>query len=580
MVDLDVDVLVVGAGPCGGTAALALARMGVSVEVVSLYRWVANSPRAHITSQRTMEVMRDLGIEEEVARQGVAWPLIGDMVLGESLVGREFARLPSWGVGDERHGEYAASSPCDYLDVIQPRLEPVILGAAAAAGARLSFRTELVRFEQDDEGVTSTLRDRDTGLERVVRSRYLVGADGARSRIVEALELPLEGHLARAGTIYARFRADLTEHVAHRPSILNFFFNPATSFGEIGMGMLRAVTPWTEWLSSWGFDMSQGEPDTSPETVVSTIRSIIGDPDVEVELLDVSKWYVNQQYATAYSRGRVFCAGDAVHRHPPSSGLGLNTSVQDAFNLAWKLALVVRGAAGAALLDSYTQERAPVGRQIVLRANQSRHDYAELREALNGAEGRSDLLFAPTEEGIELRERLDRALRVKDREFNAAGVEKNQRYASVAVLPDLEAEPEVFPRDVELYSQSTTRPGAKLPHLWLFDRHGRRMSSLDVVGGGRFTLLTGLAGLAWEQAARELADPWLRTVVVGRPDCQDLHHAWHRRREVHEAGCLLVRPDGYVAWRHPGPIWDADDAAKHLSEALDLILCRRTALGQ
>jgi len=578
MTSCDVDVLVIGAGPTGGTAALALARMGVSVEVATMYNWVANSPRAHVTSQRTMEVFRDLGIEDELRRQGVPWELMGDMVLGESLVGREFARLPSWGVGEERHGEYVASSPCEYLDIIQPRMEPIVLAAAAQAGARLTWGTELVSFEQDDEGVTARLRTRATGSEREVRCRYMIGADGARSSIVEALGLPLEGHLARAGTVYARYRADLTEHVSHRPSVLNFFFNPRTAVGEIGMGMIRAVTPWTEWLSSWGFDMANGEPDTSPEAVTATIRTIIGDPDVDVELLDVSIWYVNQQYATAYSRGRVLCAGDAVHRHPPSSGLGLNTSVQDAFNLAWKLAMVIQGEAGTGLLETYSAERAPVGRQIVLRANQSRHDYAALRSVLVDPDDDRDpidRLLAPTPEGVELRDRLDDALRLKDHEFNAAGVEKNQRYVSTAVLPDTEAAPEEFPRDIELYDQPTTRPGAKLPHVWLFDARGRRQSVLDVVGHGRFTLVTGLAGTAWETALAELEEPWLRPLVIGRPDCQDLHHAWHRRREVHEAGCLLVRPDAYIAWRHLGPVWEVDVARKHLSEVLDLVLSRR-----
>ena len=174
--------------------------------------------------------------------------------------------------------------------------------------------------------------------------------------------LPFEGELARAGTAYIMFNADLSRYVAHRPSILHWIFNSKAGFGEIGMGLLRAIRPWNEWIAGWGFDMAQGEPDLSDDVVLDQIRTLVGDPDLQVELVRTSLWYVNQQHATNYQVGRVFCGGDAVHRHPPSSGLGSNTSMQDAFNLAWKVAFVVKGHAGPGLLDSYTAERAPVGR--------------------------------------------------------------------------------------------------------------------------------------------------------------------------------------------------------------------------
>jgi len=171
--------------------------------------------------------------------------------------------------------------------------------------------------------------------------------------------------MARAGTVHAHFKADLSRYVAHHPSILHWILNPAGGFGEIGMGLLRAVRPWNEWIAGWGFDISKGQPDVGQENALAKICSLVGDPALEVEFMTVAPWYVNQAYAEHCSVGRIFCGGDAVHRHPLSSGLGSNTSMQGGFNLAWKLATVVKGEAGPALLETYSEERASVGKQVV-----------------------------------------------------------------------------------------------------------------------------------------------------------------------------------------------------------------------
>jgi 2,4-dichlorophenol 6-monooxygenase len=404
----------------------------------------------------------------------------------------------------------------------------------------------------------------------MVRSRFLVGADGARSRIVEQLGLPIEGRMGRAGTVYTRFTADLTRYVEHRPSILHRIMTPSASYGEIGLATLRAIRPWTEWIAGWGYDINGPAPDVRPEAVLPRVQEIIGDPAVRVDIVDVSTWQVNQAWATQYSSGRVFCGGDAVHRHPPSSGLGSNTSIQDAFNMAWKLAYVIRGWADPGLLDSYSAERAPVGRQIVARANQSRVDYGPINEVFRrtGLDGLTD----PTPEGAKAREAFVEALELKNQEFNAQGTELNQRYESGAVIPTPGAGDEVWVRDRGLYLQPTTRPGAKIPHAWLVDRDGQRVSTLDVTGKGAFSLVTGLAGTAWAAAAAKLSLPFLRVVTIGAPGAQDAYHDWHRAREIHEAGALLVRPDGYVAWRHTEAVWDEHEAVTRLEEALSAIL--------
>ncbi len=574
----DTDVLVVGSGPMGATTALALATCGVGVHMVSRANWLADTPRAHITNQRAMEVYRDLGIEEETHRYATPWELMGDCMFTTSLAGEELVRLRSWGTGDARKGDYLQGSPCPLVDLIQPNIEPILFKNAAARGATFATNTEYLSHAQDAQGVTVRLRDRLSGREYAMRARYLVGADGARSQIAEDIGLPITGEMGRAGTLYTIFNADLSRYVQHRPSILHWIVSPDASFGEIGMGLLRAIKPWTQWIAGWGFDISKGDPDQRDETVLQKIRVLVGDPDLEIDIVRKSVWYVNQSYATAYSKGRVFCGGDAVHRHPPSSGLGLNTCVQDAFNLAWKLAFVIHGHAAPRLLDTYSDERAPVGKQIVLRANQSRIDYAPLKQVFS-VEGAANPIAAgiarfkdPGPEGARARQAALDALELKNREFNAQGVEMNQRYASSAVLPDANAQPEVWTRDPELHVQPSTRPGAKIPHAWLIDRHGMRVSTLDVVGKGKFSLVTGLSGQAWREAAGALGLPFLRTVVIGERACQDVYCDWQRLREIDEAGALLVRPDGYVAWRHCAGVFDADTARVALQRALAGVL--------
>jgi 2,4-dichlorophenol 6-monooxygenase len=267
--------------------------------------------------------------------------------------------------------------------------------------------------------------------------------------------------------------------------------------------------------------------------------------------------------------------GDAVHRQPPFNGLGLNTSVADAYNLAWKLALVLDHQAGAALLASYSQERQPVGQQVVDRAIASIGDLEALRQALDFGAGQSarsgqqalDRLYAPGPEGDARRDRVWSAVARTDYQFNAHGVEVGYRYRAGAVVSDGSAEPRPE-RDPELYDQPTTWPGAHLPHAWLSDGR-RRRSTLDLVNGTRFTLLTGIGGQPWREAAARAATATgagIDVYPVGAPDGPiDCYGDWRRLREVGDSGCVLVRPDRHVAWR-------ASAATRgHLAELPDVV---------
>ncbi|MBF6065909.1 FAD-dependent monooxygenase [Nocardia terpenica] len=558
--DTETDVLIVGSGPAGGAAALALATLGVDHLVLTKYRWTANTPRAHITNQRTMEIFRDLGIEEDVRVQATPHHLMGQTVFCTSLTGDELGRVRAWGTHPARESDYVQASPVLNCDIPQTLLEPIIIGHAASRGSRIRFDTEYLGLTQDADGVDVRVRDRITGAESTVRARYVIGADGGRSTVADDIGLPFEGRMDIAGSMNIVFHADLSHLVEHRPSVLYWILQPGADVGGIGLGLIRMVRPWNEWLIVWGYDIAQPPPEVDDEAATRIVHQLIGDDTVPVTIRSTSLWGNNKMYATAYRAGRVFCAGDAVHRHPPSNGLGSNTSIQDAYNLAWKLAYVLKGTAGEGLLDTYEAERVPIGRQIVLRANKSIEEFGAIFRAL-GIDDTTD----PETMRAAIAERLDNttaaarkrrdlraALELKDYEFNAHGVELGQRYSSTAVVSDGTAEPE-YTRDPELYFHPTTHPGARLPHAWLGTASGHRVSAHDLCGHGGFALLTGISGEPWREAAAMVADklgiPLAAHIIGPGRTHTDLYDDWARLRDIEEDGCVLVRPDLHIAWR-------------------------------
>ena len=527
--------------------------------MITKYRWTANTPRAHITNQRAMEIFRDLGVEDQVLADATPHELVGDTVFCTSIAGEEIGRIKTWGTHPAREADYQLASPCLICDIPQTYLEPILVKNATARGTQSRFSTEYLSHVQDDDGVTTTVRDRLTGAAYAIRSKYLIGADGARSLVAEHIGLPYEGQMDIAGSMNITFRADISAKVATRPSVLYWVIQPGSNVGGIGAGLVRMIRPWNEWLIVWGYDISQPPPTVDADKATEIVRNLLGMPDLEVEITGTSLWGNNEMYATHLQRRRVFAAGDAVHRHPPSNGLGSNTSVQDSYNLAWKLAAVLRGEAGPGLLETYSQERAPVAKQIVTRANKSSREFGQFFEVLGLTEAETEEEMreqieerkANTGRGRAKRAALVSAMELKNYEFNAHGVELGQFYQSAAIVGDGTTRPEPA-RDPELYYQASTVPGSHLPHAWVGDA-ANKVSTLDLAPYGAFTLFTGIAGETWAEAAekvsRDLNVP-IKTVIIGPGrEVTDIYYDWARVREIDEEGALLVRPDKFIAWR-------------------------------
>ena len=376
------------------------------------------------------------------------------------------------------------------------------------------------------------------------------------------------------------FRADLSKYVSHRPSVLYWVLQPGADIGGIGMGLVRMIRPWNEWLIVWGYDINQPAPKVDEKFATKVARDLVGDQNLEVDLLSVSTWTVNNMYAKKMSKGKVFCAGDATHRHPPSNGLGSNTSIQDSFNLAWKLAYVLMGKAGEDLLQTYSDERSPIAKQIVTRANQSIAEFGPIFEALGLTDTQDPLKMKrnmderklDTPEAEKQREALRKAIAFKKYEFDAHGVEMNQRYKSNAIFDEGENEP-AFQKDKELHYQPTTYPGARIPHTWVYDKKGLKHSTLDLCGKGNFSIFTGIGGLNWVKAAqmieRDLGITITCNLIGPDQDYEDHAGEWTDAREINDDGIILVRPDQHICWRSKN--MDSDAGLK-LKEVLKKIL--------
>jgi putative polyketide hydroxylase len=543
----DVPVLIVGGSLVGLSAALFLRQHGVGVLAVERHAGTAIHSRAGHFHLRTVEILRAAGLEDAVRRTSrEQYPPDGGINNVESLAGREIANyFPNLNAGVDEF------SPAVRLFINQDALEPIIRARAAELGARLRYGTECTALEQDADGVTAVIRDLASGTESTVRARYVVAADGNRSPVRDRLGIGMKGHgqLSHSITIYFRALTDLGPLLSERNQGVHYVTNPlmrgffrldrsgnagflvVNLVGDTSRPEIVAAFPDAPWAR-----VAEG---ITEQRATELLRAAIGIPDVDVVIENIATWRAEANCADRFRAGRVFLAGDAAHVVPPNGGYGGNTGVQDAHNLAWKLALTLAGTAGPGLLDSYEAERRPVGELTV---EQAFTRYVTRVAPYLGTEDTQPLV-------------------------DDFSMEIGYRYNSPAVVLEPGPHPlHEHPRD------SKGRPGSRAPHVFL-DRDGTRVSTLDLFGGN-FVLLAGPEGAAWREAALAAAGSLGVTVdayVVGGPGLSDPDGGFPDAYGISPSGAVLVRPDGFTGWRAAAV---ASAPPETLRSALKSLLCR------
>ncbi|MDJ0852172.1 MAG: FAD-dependent monooxygenase [Myxococcota bacterium] len=540
MLPREVPVLIVGAGPSGAMTALLLERLGVESLVVERRAAAQPAPAAHVVNARTFEICRAAGVDmDAISRAAIAPEDAGWVEWVTKLGGKSLGRLPFERQGDDQ----LEFTPTPLRNLSQNRFEPILLETLDAAP---HWQCQWESAEQDAEGVTSRIRDLASGELHEVRSRYVVAADGAGSRVRRWLGIEPQGPDRLQTFVMIHFKAALRSRLGSPPSVLHFVANPERA----GVFVVHDLDEEAVFMVAYD-DQKESLDDYDAERCAGLVSAALQDPDLDFRVETISTWAMTAQVAKRYREGRVFLAGDAAHRFPPTGGLGLNSGVQDAHNLAWKLAFVLQGLAGEELLESYERERRPVAQNNANQSLKNALRLIEVPQALGigepgaDARGRMEAVLA-SEEG---RERVAEAIAHQAEHFDMPGLQLGFSYA-----------PDVPPPDPRRFEPSGA-PGSRLPHAWL-EEEGAQQSLLDRVPLAKFLLLAGPEGGAWTAAAEALGSACLVAHELSKDELPDLPR-WLELAGIEASGALLVRPDQHVAWRAPT---DADTGA--LPEAL------------
>jgi 2,4-dichlorophenol 6-monooxygenase len=583
MATIEVPVLIVGGGGCGLSASVFLSDHGVNHMLVERHADTSRMPKAHYLNQRTMGIFRQHRLAADVAEIGASVEKFGKLRWLTSLGGEGalddlvIQEMDAFGGGALRE-TYVAAGPVLPIKLPQVRLEPILRRHAEQRNpGRILFSHELVTFAEESDRVVAEVRNVDTGEVTTVVADYLVAADGGRT-IGAALGVQMQGLPGFLEVTTAYFTADLSQWW-REGTLLTHFLNPYDP--DLSSNLIEMGPTWGKHCEEWVLHFPPGNPDRYPEeTIVSKIREVLGLPDLELTLLHVTNWSVESLVAERYRVGRVLLAGDAAHRQPPTVGLGLNTGIQDAHNLAWKLAAVLTDRAHDSLLDTYETERHPIGRHNVDWAVSAALHHHAILEAIglgqHTAPQRRERSFAafvdPSPLAAAARARASEIFATHRGGCQAHDVEIGFAYEQGAVVPDGSRPPVRLPlRDVY---HPTTRPGHVLPHAWIEDRD-RVLSTLDLTGAATtFVLITGPGGAVWRDAAAEVAEklsvPIVTASIGTGGDFAGTDRRWQEVREITDEGAILVRPDNHVAWRSMGAsVNPVGDLAGALGRILD-----------
>jgi 2-polyprenyl-6-methoxyphenol hydroxylase-like FAD-dependent oxidoreductase len=501
-------VLIVGGGPVGLSMGLLLGRLGVPAILVERNATTTDHPKARGAFARTMELFRVWGVEKAVRDRGL--PDGTDrFAIGRSLADLRATRpepnpqqTPVW-------------KSLVAQDVVE---EELLVGVRRYRSTQVRFSTECIGLEQDGDGVTARLRNRESGSESSVRCDWLVGCDGAGSRVRKFVGIAMTGIPAISYHSNEYFKVDLSDFEVLRGSAV-ILLAPQLP-GDSWMGILNRDGT-DRWLVLRRIGAATDERDHEPtnEELVADLKRRMG-VDRPIEVINCRNWLAAREVAERYRDGRVFLAGDAAHRFLPTGGQGMNTGIADVHNLAWKLAFVISGAMDPSALESYDLERRPVG-------NNTADFQVRTGARLGAVQARIDLddedSFAFWTNELE-------------KHVKSVGQTMGQWYPEGVVIPD-QTTPPAF--DPERYTP-VDRPGHRFPHVWVDGEGGE--STIDWFDTS-LVLVTGPEADGWREAGATLAAEYpLIVKTIEAPDRE-------RGIMIGRRGADLVRPDGYVAWR-------------------------------
>lgn len=584
------EVVIVGGGPVGATAALLLAAHGVRSTVIERRRAPQTHPAAHVLSTRTLEIWREIGIEQEIQQLAAPLEELRAIVYCTRLAGTDLGHVPLLDLPAEQLTAIDALSPTRAAHLPQNQLEPVLWSQLhSTAGIEFLTGHEYERHQQHGGGVRVVARDTVTGRARSLTARYLIGADGAASQVRRTIGVSMDGPVLQH-MVSVHFSADLDRYLWWRRGPVIWTHTPK------GPGTIIVHRPPEDLVFQIPyFPPYQSLDDFTDQRCRNRILDAIGDRTIPVTVKSVQSWAMTAQTASAYRSRRVFLAGDAAHRFPPTGGLGLNTGVHDAHNLAWKLAWVLSGRAAPALLDTYEQERLPVAiasaehsvrnfeglldvlaalglsRRAVRRMPGLLHSPALrrlpagfVRQAIRGANTlgmqRLRLAASKTRGGQRVRSRVSEVIAQQGAHYRSWGLDLGTCYGAGLVIPD------GLPTTVQNteYYTPVVRPGGRLPHCWV-QTGDRRVSTLDLIQRDRFTLLTSSgAYTSWLAASASDTMPPIALVPLGAGAPSRTGTEGAALPGLAESDALLVRPDGHIA----AVVQHGDDPARALRETL------------
>ncbi|OOZ83761.1 FAD-dependent oxidoreductase [Bacillus cereus] len=533
----DVPVLIVGGGLSGLASALFLAKHNIEYLLIERHPSTAIHPKAGGITFRTMELFRELGLEQRIRSAGKALENCRGRIAVHTIAEankEELAQMRATQYGNDEKllQKIEEISPSKQTACYQITLEEMMLLEAKTLGGQLSFYHELVSFEQKENGVIATILDRETEKESVVHCDYVIAADGAKSKIREQLRISTEGRGTIGGyymNIY--FEADLSEFIQGDAFGFTMVLHPEV------LGALIPVDNERRWIYHVSYDPLKGErpEDFTIERCKQIIQTAIGSTKVESEIVSVLPWEATESTATKFQDNHIFLVGDSAHIMPPTGGFGSNTGIQDVHNLAWKLAAVIKGKAKPKLLETYHEERYPVAKLTT--------EYA------------SSLLFraANREEG-------------SLNNMDGLAVTVGYQYCSEAIIDD-----SVTPHRMDSVKLNG-RPGTRAPHFFgTYD--GKEISILDLLGND-FVLLTIAENRTWAECVQNVSSTLginIKFYSVGlRGDFIAQEDIFSKLYGIENGGAVLIRPDGFIGWRSEKEVVNLDVV---LEEVMGNLLC-------